>query len=67
MEIIVRGTSASRVTRFATGRFAVWNQRLLILAAVVIVWAVTVLVLEMAGPDAQEMLAGEGILINPAK
>jgi hypothetical protein len=67
MEIIARGTSVSPVTRFATGRVAIWNRRLLMLAVVVILWAATILALEMAGPEAQEMLAGEGMLINPAK
>ena len=44
-------------------RLAVWNQRLLILAAVSILWSASVLALQAAGPKAQAVLAGEGMLV----
>jgi hypothetical protein len=36
-------------------------------AAVLILWAASILALNMAGPDAQALLAGEGMLINPVE
>jgi hypothetical protein len=48
------------------GRLAIWNRRLLVAAAVLILWGASVLALQSAGPHARAMLAGEGMLINPA-
>jgi hypothetical protein len=45
-------------------RSAVWNRRLLTGAIVLILWAVSVLMLQMAGPDARALIAGEGMLIT---
>jgi hypothetical protein len=45
-------------------RSAVWNRRLLTVAIVLILWATSVLMLQMAGPDALALVAGEGILIT---
>jgi hypothetical protein len=53
-------TSAS-----VAGRLSVWNRRLLIGAAVLILWAASMPALQAAGPNARAMLAGEGMLINP--
>ncbi len=52
------------VARSASGHLAVWNRRLLTIAIVFILWAASVLALHVAGPNAQAMLAGEGMLIN---
>jgi hypothetical protein len=43
---------------------AIWNRRLLIFATVVLLWGSSVLALQKAGPNAQAMLAGEGMLIT---
>jgi hypothetical protein len=45
-------------------RSAVWNRRLLTVAIVLILWAASVLMLQMAGPDARAFVAGEGMLIT---
>jgi hypothetical protein len=50
-----------------TGRVAVWNRRLLIFAVVVLLWGSSVLALQKAGPNAQAMLAGEGMLITSSE
>ena len=65
MRIIARDASSSRISGYAPGRFAIWNRRLLTVATVLILWAASVLALQWAGPDAQALLAGEGMLINP--
>jgi hypothetical protein len=65
MGLIARDTSSSRISRSAPGRFAIWNRRLLTVATVLILWAASVLALQWAGPGAQALLAGEGMLINP--
>jgi len=65
MGIIARDTSNSRISGSAAGRFAIWNRRLLTVATVLILWAASVLALQWAGPGAQALLAGEGMLINP--
>jgi hypothetical protein len=44
-------------------RSTVWSSRLLTVTIVLILWATSVLILQMAGPDARALLAGEGILI----
>jgi hypothetical protein len=44
-------------------RSTVWRSRLLTVVIVLILWATSVLILQMAGPDARAFLAGEGILI----
>jgi len=59
-----RYASTSAVT---PRHLAVWNRRLLIGAAVMILWAASVLALHAAGPNAQAMLAGEGMLISEAR
>ena len=48
-------------------RLAAWNRALLIGATVFILWAASVLALHAAGPNAQAMLAGEGMLITEAQ
>jgi len=65
MGMISRGAEARSVSKDGAGLFAVWNRRLLIAATVVMLWLVTVLALQAAGPGAQALLAGEGLLINP--
>jgi hypothetical protein len=67
MGFIARDASGSRISESAPGHFAVWNRRLLTVATVVILWAASMLALEWAGPGAQALLAGEGLLINPAE
>jgi hypothetical protein len=42
----------------------VWNRRLLIGALVLIMWAASILALQMAGPEARALVAGEGMLIT---
>jgi hypothetical protein len=46
-----------------SGRIAVWNQRLLIVATVFILWAATILALQAAGVVQSAMFAGEGMLV----
>lgn len=46
---------------------AVWNRRLLTGAIVLILCGASMLAIHAAGPHAQAMLAGEGMLINPAE
>ncbi len=48
-------------------RLAVWNARLLIAAVVLIMCLVSMLALHKAGPEAQAMAAGEGMLISGAR
>jgi hypothetical protein len=67
MGIIARNASDSRISRSSPGRVAIWNRRLLTVATVLILWAASILALERAGPGAQALLAGEGLLINPAE
>jgi hypothetical protein len=55
------------VARPAVARASVWNGRLLIGSAVLLLWAASILALHAAGPTAQAMLAGEGLLIVPAQ
>ena len=57
---IARSAPASTT---ASGRLAVWNQRLLIAAAAFILWAATILALQAAGAVQSAMLAGEGMSI----
>ncbi len=47
----------------AAKTISVWNQRLLTVAFVVILWAASMLALQVAGPDERALLAGEGMLI----
>jgi hypothetical protein len=48
-------------------RLAAWNRRLLIGATIFALWAASVLALRASGPNAQAMLAGEGMLIVEAQ
>jgi hypothetical protein len=48
-------------------RVSLWNRRLLIGSAVLLLWAASILALHEAGPNAQAMLAGEGMLIVPVQ
>jgi hypothetical protein len=48
-------------------RLALWNRRLLIGATVFLLWGASVLALQAAGPNAQALLAGEGMLITEAQ
>jgi hypothetical protein len=50
-------TSASR-------QISIWNRRLLIAAAALILWAASMLALQAMGPDARALMAGEGLLIQ---
>jgi hypothetical protein len=52
-------------TEAATTPWAAWNRGLLIGVAILILWLASVLALQVAGPHAQAMLAGEGMLITP--
>jgi len=65
MRNIARDATGVPASPSTTGRLAVWNQRLLIGAAVFILWAASILALQAAGPNARAMLAGEGMLIVP--
>ncbi len=47
----------------AEGRVAAWNKALLTVAAISILCAASMLALHAAGPNAQTMTAGEGMLI----
>ena len=62
---IIHVSSGSSIRDAAPARVAVWSRRLLIAALVAVLWVGSMLALEMAGPHARAMLAGEGILINP--
>jgi hypothetical protein len=48
----------------APRQLAVWNRRLLIAAAALILWAASMLALYAMGPDARALMAGEGLLIQ---
>jgi hypothetical protein len=48
----------------ALGEFSTWHRRLLTGVVVVMLWGASVLALQAAGPGAQAMLAGEGLLIT---
>jgi hypothetical protein len=58
-------TARYSATPTATSRhFAVWNRRLLIAAAAVILWAASMLALQAMGPEGRALMAGEGLLIQ---
>jgi hypothetical protein len=65
MQKIAGVAGSTSVSSAAPGRLRIWNQRLLIASAVAILWAASILALQAAGPHARDMLAGEGMLINP--
>jgi hypothetical protein len=48
----------------ASRQISVWNRRLMITAAVAILWAASMLALKAMGPDARALMAGEGLLIQ---
>ena len=48
----------------ASRHIGVWNRRLLITAAALILWAASMLALQAMGPDARALMAGEGLLIQ---
>jgi hypothetical protein len=48
----------------ASRHIAVWNRRLLIASAALILWAASMLALQAMGPDARALMAGEGLLIQ---
>ena len=50
--------------RNASRHIAVWNQRLLIAAAALIMCGASMLALQAMGPDARALMAGEGLLIQ---
>jgi hypothetical protein len=54
-------------TEAAPTPWTAWNRGLLIGAAIFILWLASVLALQVAGPHAQAMLAGEGMLITPTQ
>jgi hypothetical protein len=51
----------------APAPWAAWNRGLLIGAAIFTLWLASVLALQAAGPHAQAMLSGEGMLITPVQ
>jgi hypothetical protein len=46
-----------------SSRVSTWNRRLMIAAAVAILWCATVLALQAADPHTRAMIAGEGMVI----
>jgi len=46
-----------------SARLAIWNRRLLITAAVLILWGASILALHTVGPHTSAMVAGEGTSI----
>jgi len=64
MRNIARSVPYSPTVTLTPVRFAVWNRRLLIGALVLIMWAASILALQMAGPEARALVAGEGMLIT---
>ena len=60
----------TQTTRYPAGsaaaarHIAVWNRRLLIAAATLILWAASMLALQAMGPDGRALMAGEGLLIQ---
>ena len=46
-------------------RIGVWMQRISIAGALLLAMTASVISIHAAGPNAQAMLAGEGMLINP--
>jgi hypothetical protein len=67
MQTFVGVMSSVRALATAPSRVAVWNRRLLIAAAVLILWAATMLALQAAGPEVRAMMAGEGMLITESE
>jgi len=66
MRTTARTASYSSRIESISRRVAIWNQRLLTAAVIVTLWAASVVALQAAGPNAQAMLAGEGMLIITA-
>ena len=54
----------SATSTSASGHIGVWNRRLLIATATLILWAASMLALQAMGPDARALMAGEGLLIQ---
>jgi hypothetical protein len=67
MRNAARDIPASPKPQPGAGRFAIWTRRLLTVVIVLILWGASVLALEMAGPGARALVAGEGMLINPVE
>ena len=58
-------TARYPATSTSTSRhIAIWNHRLLIAAAALIMCAASMLALQAMGPDARALMAGEGLLIQ---
>jgi|HubBroStandDraft_1064217.scaffolds.fasta_scaffold88921_3 hypothetical protein len=64
MQTIAGVMTSVRALATVSIRVATWNRRLLIAAAVFVLWGACVLALQAAGPHAQAMIAGEGMLIT---
>jgi hypothetical protein len=64
MRTIARAVPYSSTATLAPARLAVWNRRLLTGAFVLIMWAASILALQLAGPEARALVAGEGMLIT---
>jgi hypothetical protein len=64
MRNIARAVPYSTTTTLASVRWAVWNRRLLTAAFVLVMWAASILGLQVAGPEARALVAGEGMSIT---
>jgi len=64
MQMINGVMTSVRAFASAPIRVAIWNRRLLIAAAVLILWAATMLALQAADPHTRAMIAGEGMVIT---
>ena len=63
MPNVAQNTSYVAASVPVSGRAAVWNMRMLTGAAVLILWAASMLAIQAVSPNARAMLAGEGMLI----
>jgi hypothetical protein len=64
MRDLTEAARYSATSTSASRHIAVWNRRLLIAAAALILWAASMLALQAMGPDARALMAGEGLLIQ---
>jgi hypothetical protein len=54
-----------RASKPSPGRLHVWTRRIPMVTIALVMWAATMLALQMAGPDRIAFLAGEGTMIFP--
>ena len=64
MRNVTQTTAYFSGTEAVPARLAKINRGLLLFAITIILWGSSVVALQMAGPHAQQMLAGEGLLVN---